>query len=42
MLSIGGASPEALAHHANNRRLYEEQARLHDKIADRSNWRLLP
>jgi limonene 1,2-monooxygenase len=41
MLSIGGTSPEALAHHANNWRLYEEQARRHDKIADRRNWRLV-
>ena len=41
MLSIGGTSPEALIHHAKNWGLYEEQARLHQKRADRRNWRLV-
>ncbi len=41
MLSIGGTSPEALTHHATNWRIYEEQARLNGKIADRRNWRLV-
>ena len=41
MLSIGGTSPEAMKHHANNWRIYEEQARLNGKVADRKNWRLV-
>ena len=41
MLSIGGTSPEALTHHANNWHIYEEQARLNGKAADRRNWRLV-
>ncbi len=41
MLSIGGTSPEAMVQHANNWRLYEEQARAHGKTADRRNWRLV-
>jgi limonene 1,2-monooxygenase len=41
MLSIGGTSPEAMAHHAKNWALYEEQARENDKVADRRNWRLV-
>jgi limonene 1,2-monooxygenase len=41
MLSIGGTSPEAMAHHAQNWALYEEQAREHGKLADRRNWRLV-
>jgi limonene 1,2-monooxygenase len=41
MLSIGGTSPDAMTHHARNWGLYEEQARLHNKTADRRNWRLV-
>jgi limonene 1,2-monooxygenase len=41
MLSIGGTSPEALAKHTLNWSLYEEQARLNGKTADRANWRLV-
>ncbi len=41
MLSIGGTSPDAMKHHARNWQLYEEQARLNNKIADRRNWRLV-
>jgi limonene 1,2-monooxygenase len=41
MLSIGGTSPDAMAHHAKNWALYEEQARDNDKLADRRNWRLV-
>ena len=41
MLSIGGTSPEALAKHTQNWALYEEQARLNGKVADRANWRLV-
>lgn len=41
MLSIGGTSPDAMRQHANNWRLYEEQARLHGKMTDRRNWRLV-
>ena len=41
MLSIGGTSPDAMAHHAKNWALYEEQAREHGKSADRRNWRLV-
>jgi limonene 1,2-monooxygenase len=41
MLSIGGTSPEALAKHTQNWSLYEEQARLNGKTADRANWRLV-
>jgi limonene 1,2-monooxygenase len=41
MLSIGGTSPEAMAKHTQNWALYEEQARLHGKTADRANWRLV-
>jgi limonene 1,2-monooxygenase len=41
MLSIGGTSPEAMVHHTKNWGIYEEQARLHGKTADRRNWRLV-
>jgi len=41
MLSIGGTSPDAMAHHAKNWALYEEQARERGKSADRRNWRLV-
>ena len=41
MLSIGGTSPEAMVHHTKNWGIYEEQARLHGKVADRRNWRLV-
>jgi len=41
MLSIGGTSPDAMAHHAKNWLLYEEQANQHRKSADRRNWRLV-
>jgi limonene 1,2-monooxygenase len=41
MLSVGGTSPDAMAHHAKNWALYEEQAREHGKSADRRNWRLV-
>ena len=41
MLSIGGTSPDAMKHHAKNWGLYEEQARQHNKTADRRNWRLV-
>ncbi len=41
MLSIGGTSPEAMAQHARNWSLYEEQARAHGKTPDRRNWRLV-
>jgi len=41
MLSIGGTSPDAMVHHAKNWGIYEEQARLHGKVADRANWRLV-
>jgi limonene 1,2-monooxygenase len=41
MLSIGGTSPDAMAKHTLNWSLYEEQARLNGKLADRANWRLV-
>jgi len=41
MLSIGGTSNDAMKHHIENWALYEEQARLHGKAADRKNWRLV-
>jgi limonene 1,2-monooxygenase len=41
MLSIGGTSPDAMAHHAKNWALYEEQANQNGKSADRRNWRLV-
>jgi limonene 1,2-monooxygenase len=41
MLSIGGTSPDAMAKHTQNWSLYEEQARLNGKTADRANWRLV-
>jgi limonene 1,2-monooxygenase len=41
MLSIGGTSIDAMTHHVENWRLYEEQARMNGKVADRRNWRLV-
>jgi limonene 1,2-monooxygenase len=41
MLSIGGTSDDAMTHHVENWRLYEEQARLNGHVADRRNWRLV-
>ena len=36
MLSIGGTSNDAMNHHVENWALYEEQARLNGKVADRA------
>jgi limonene 1,2-monooxygenase len=41
MISIGGTSPEAMEKHVGNWALYEEQARLNGKVANRANWRLV-
>jgi len=41
MLSIGGTSPEAMTHHANNWSLYEEQARGNGLVPDRRHWRMV-
>ncbi|HVC59153.1 MAG TPA: LLM class flavin-dependent oxidoreductase [Acetobacteraceae bacterium] len=41
MLSIGGTSNDAMNHHVGNWAIYEEQARLNGKVADRRNWRLV-
>jgi limonene 1,2-monooxygenase len=41
MLSIGGTSSDAMNHHVENWGIYEEQARLNGKVADRKNWRLV-
>ena len=41
MLSIGGTSDDALKAHAANWGIYEEQARQHGKVADRSKWRIV-
>src|SRR5271165_741211 len=41
MLSIGGTSPDAIKHHANNWRLYEEQAHANGHVADRKVWRMV-
>jgi limonene 1,2-monooxygenase len=41
MLSIGGTSDEAMAHHVHNWGVYEEAAAEHDQVADRANWRLV-
>ncbi|MBO0712451.1 MAG: LLM class flavin-dependent oxidoreductase [Acetobacteraceae bacterium] len=41
MLSIGGTSPEAMQHHANNWSLYEEQARGNGLVPDRRRWRMV-
>ena len=41
MLSIGGTSNDAMNHHVENWAIYEEQARLNGKVADRANWRLV-
>ncbi len=41
MLSIGGTSPEAMQHHANNWGLYEETARANGHVPDRAKWRLV-
>ena len=36
MLSIGGTSTDAMSHHVENWAIYEEQARLNGKVADRA------
>lgn len=41
MISIGGTSPAAMEHHANNWKLYEETARANGHVPDRANWRLV-
>jgi len=41
LLSIGGTSDEALAAHAANWALYEEQSRANGHVPDRRNWRLV-
>jgi len=41
MLSIGGTSTDAMNHHIENWAIYEEQARLNNKDADRRHWRLV-
>jgi limonene 1,2-monooxygenase len=41
MLSIGGTSPEAIKHHSNNWRLYEEQAVQNGHAPDRRKWRMV-
>lgn len=41
MLSIGGTSPDAMKHHANNWGIYEEQARANGHTPDRRKWRLV-
>jgi limonene 1,2-monooxygenase len=41
MLSIGGTSPEALAHHAKNWGMYEAEARANGHVPDRKKWRLV-
>ena len=41
MLSIGGTSHDAMAHHAENWNLYSEQARLNHHQPDRRKWRLV-
>ena len=41
MISIGGTSPDAMAHHAGNWKLYEQTARANGHVPDRKNWRLV-
>jgi limonene 1,2-monooxygenase len=41
LLSLGGSSDEALAHHAENWRRCEEAAAEHGKTVDRENWRMV-
>jgi limonene 1,2-monooxygenase len=41
MLSIGGTSTEAMAHHVENWNLYSEQARLNGHAPHRAKWRLV-
>ncbi|MCH9670851.1 MAG: LLM class flavin-dependent oxidoreductase [Gammaproteobacteria bacterium] len=41
MLSIGGTSDEALAHHANNWKICEETAKENGHTVDRSKWRVV-
>jgi limonene 1,2-monooxygenase len=41
MLSIGGTSPEAMRHHANNWGLYEEQVRDAGLAPERRKWRIV-
>jgi len=41
MLSVGGTSHEAMAHHADNWAVYTEQARLNHHQPHREKWRLV-
>jgi limonene 1,2-monooxygenase len=41
MLSIGGTSDDALAGHAKNWAIHEEEAKKAGKVADRSKWRIV-
>jgi limonene 1,2-monooxygenase len=41
MLSIGGTSDDALAHHRSNWGLYEDTARANGHVPNRKNWRLV-
>ena len=41
MLSIGGTSDDALNHHRNNWKLYEDTCRANGHTPDRRNWRLV-
>ena len=41
MLSIGGTSTEAMAHHVENWDLYTGQAKLNGHLPDRNKWRLV-
>ena len=41
MLSIGGTSDEALAHHANNWRICEQTAAENGRTVSRDNWRVV-
>lgn len=41
MLSIGGTSDDALAHHKSNWALYADTAKANGHVPDRKNWRLV-
>ena len=41
MLSLGGTSNDALAHHKGNWALYEETARANGHVPQRENWRMV-
>jgi limonene 1,2-monooxygenase len=41
ILSIGGTSPDAMAKHASNWGLYEQECRANGHVPDRKNWRLV-